>query len=66
MASPVVRRSVWMEDGCTHMAVSEEQFTIGYPDTQHNGVSGILRVASQLREATEGKMDCKLHPQGRH
>jgi hypothetical protein len=42
-------------------AEGDEHITIGNPDSQHNGVSGILRVASQLGEAIEGKMNRISH-----
>lgn len=41
------------------MADSDEHITYRYPNSQHNGVSGILRVASKLGEAIEGKIKSK-------
>jgi hypothetical protein len=60
LASPGLRRSVWMEHAGI-CAEGDEHITIGNPDSQHNGVSGILRVASQLGEAIEGKMNRISH-----
>jgi len=62
LASPGLRRSVWMEHAAICAEGDEHITTIGYPDTQHNGVSGILRVAPQLGEAIEGKIVCISHP----
>jgi hypothetical protein len=48
------------------MAEGDEHITIVYPETQHNGVSSILRVAAQLGEAIEGKMQSISHSRSRH
>jgi hypothetical protein len=42
----------------------DEESIYGY--SQHNGVSRILRVASELGEAIEGKSDCMLYTSVRH